>query len=250
MATKISEASEVSTLSDSYALPLSTGGSSANKVTVSTLAEYAVKYCSGIGVLLISKSVTDTRPRIVDFARYINSLTGDYDALGLIIPSGSTRLVVALDEPDDTMYWSSSETLYDTEFSTSKTAAADYDGEGHAEAAALTESGYAMGYCSTYSKAGDSGRGIPAGSWWLPSGGEMISISMNYHAIDFALSALSAVGIATTNLRRATYWTSTERSASSAWLVETSYASFSTGTKTSSSYRVRPVTAIQNYSEI
>lgn len=251
MATKISDAAPLELLEDGYFIPVG-GTGSAQSVTIGTLAEYAAKYCSGIGVLLTYKSGTDTRPRVIDFARYINNLTGSYDALGLIIPSGSTRLVVALDEPDDTMYWSSSATLYDTAFDTSKTAAADYDGEGHAEAAALTESGYAMGYCSTYSKAGDSGRGIPAGSWWLPSAGEMLSISMNYTAINFALSALSAsaVGITTTNLSRATYWTSTEFSATSAWAVETSYASFSTSTKTSASCRVRPVTAIQNFSEI
>ena len=247
MSTKISAASAVSTLSDSYALPLSTGGSSANKVTVSTLAQYAAKYAANIGVIISHKTVSQTALRVQDLARYLDSLYGSYDVLGLVIPSGSTRLVVALDEPDDTMYWSSSSTLYGTAITSARKAVEDFDGEGHAEAAAaLTDTDYAMGYCNSYSKEGDMGNGIPSGSWWLPSCGELVSILLNYEAINFALTALSSLGVTTTTLTRAYYWSSSEFSSSYAWNVGLTNGYVRYYSKTSYSNRVRPVSAYQD----
>lgn len=251
MSTKISAATAVSTLSDSYALPLSTGGSSANKVTVSTLAKYAAKYAANIGVIISHKTISQTNLRVQDLARYLDSLYGSYDVLGLVIPSGSTRLVVALDEPDDTMYWSSSSTLYDTAITSARKAVEDFDGEGHAEAAAaLTDTDYAMGYCNSYSKAGDMGNGIPSGSWWLPSCGELVSILLNYEAINFALTALSSLGITTTALTRANYWSSSESSSSHAWYAYLYNGNVGDASKTSYSGRVRPVSALRSYTAI
>ena len=247
MSTKISAASAVSTLSDSYALPLSTGGSSANKVTVSTLAQYATKYCSGINVV---HSGSGNDEHSVDLPRYVDAQSS-YVPIGLEIVDCSHPLIIALTEPDaGTMYWNSASGTKDTTITSLKSAVLDFDGEAHCEAAALSDADYAMGYCSTFECCGGGTTGLGTGQWWLPSVGELRLINRYFTAINMALSILSTLGYTTTQLQRAGYWSSTEYSSSYAWHVGFYGGYVNTNSKASNSNRVRPVSAYQSWTTI
>lgn len=99
---------------------------------------------------------------------------------------------------------------------------------------------YAPGYCNLYSRANANGNGLTAGKWWLPSLGEMFMIYANMTKINYALSLITGA----TQLVEDWYWTSTDRSATSAWCLglndgNTGYWT----TKASYTYRVRAVSA-------
>ena len=243
---KISAATAVNTLSDSYALPIgNVGNSEANKVTVATLAQYAAKYCSGLMVLMAN---SDKYPRCCELSYWLSTYsTGtSYQPIGLVVASGTKKIVMALTEPDaGTMYWSSSQGLYNTAITKWKTAMEDFDGEGNTANIALTESDYAVGYCYTYSAAGDGGYGIAAGSWYLPAVGELQLILSRYTAINWALTAIGNAGWTTTLLPRAAYWSSSECSSTHAWFVAFSTGAVNYNAKVSTLFRVRPCAALQ-----
>ena len=94
--------------------------------------------------------------------------------------------------------------------------------------------GYAPGYCAAYSNGG-----VTAGSWWLPSLGELGMIYEKYDAINAALKKISGA----TQLSRVSHWSSTEYSATYAWTLHFSYGLRWGNTKTAYKFRVRPVTA-------
>ena len=85
-----------------------------------------------------------------------------------------------------------------------------------------------------------AGKGLTAGKWWLPSLGEMMMIYANMTKVNYALSLISGA----TQLVEDAYWTSTEASATNAWLLFLSdgYA-ISYGAKASSQSGVRAVSA-------
>ena len=249
MSTKISAATALSQVTKSYKLPVGGVGSSACCVTMETLSKFVLTYCSNIGVVFDYDN--SDRFYSCDVHRYIENYSSK-TPIGLLITSGAKKLVVSLDEPDaGTMNWSSSSGTYDTLFTSRTTAGEDWDGQGHAEAANLTDSDYAMGYCYTYSKAGGNGNGIDAGNWWLPSVAELYLIHAHYEQINAVLSTLeNEVGTSVTQLQRTDYWSSTESSSSSAWRVTFNAGYVGANSKTSGSYRVRPVSALQSYTAI
>ena len=243
---KISAATAVGTLTDSYALPIgNVGNNASNNVTVATLAQYAAKYCSGLMVLMANSSVV---PRSCDLDRWLSTYSSgtEYQPIGLVVASGTKKIVMALTEPDaGTMYWSSTSGLYNTAITKWKTVMEDFDGEGNTANIALTESDYAVGYCYTYSAAGDGGYGIAAGSWYLPAVGELQLILSRYTAINWALTAIGNAGWTTTLLQRSNYWSSSEYSSTLAWYVRFLTGGVNTITKVSGLYRVRPCAALQ-----
>lgn len=165
--------------------------------------------------------------------------TSRTDAVGVAIMSGGRRLLIAPHE--SSLYWSSVAGSGGAVTTTVKTTAdVDYAGQSNTSkivasvAFAGDGEGYAPGYCAAYSNGG-----VTAGSWWLPSLGELGMIYEKYDAINAALKKISGA----TQLSRVVYWSSTERSATDAWSL-----AFSSGfrgglTKATSKSRVRPVTA-------
>ena len=81
--------------------------------------------------------------------------------------------------------------------------------------------------------------GIAAGSWWLPSFGELWFIRQHYRAINFALSKITGA----TQLTNGAHWSSTEYSATLAWYLNFSYGNAGGYTNTTYRLRVRPVAA-------
>ena len=165
--------------------------------------------------------------------------TSRTDAVGVAIMSGGRRLLIAPHE--STFYWSSTIGLGGVVATTSKVSAdADYAGQSNtskivaSDAFAGDGEGYTPGYCAAYSNGG-----VTAGSWWLPSLGELGLIYEKFDAINAALKKISGA----TQLSRITYWSSTEGSATSAWNLNFSSGFRGGNTKTAYKLRVRPVTA-------
>ena len=74
--------------------------------------------------------------------------------------------------------------------------------------------------------------------WHIPSLGEMYFVFLNRRRINKALELVGG-----TPIKGVWYWTSTERSATYAWLLDLSYGGAYTYTKASLKYRVRAVSA-------
>lgn len=164
---------------------------------------------------------------------------------GVLIVDGGRKLVIAPNEADSNgLYWSSSNASGGA-YTTSNRLLAQEDYAGKANTTAILNAfpndgtSYAAKFCASYSRANANGYGILAGSWWLPSLGELFLIWANFHKINYALSLITGAD----QLPAAAYWSSTEYSATGAW-----YLNFNNGTQTvytKSTYRsrVRPVSA-------
>lgn len=165
--------------------------------------------------------------------------TSRTDAVGVAIMSGGIRLLIAPHE--STLYWSSAVGSGGAVTTTVK-AVADVDYAGQSNTSKIVASdafagdgdGYAPGYCAAYSNGG-----VTAGSWWLPSLGELGLMYEKFDAINAALAKINGA----TLLRRSPYHSSTEYSASSAWGMFFNSGYRAPNTKVAGSGRVRPVTS-------
>ena len=165
--------------------------------------------------------------------------TSRTDAIGVAIMSGGRRLLIAPHESP--LYWSSAAGSSGAVTTTVK-AVADIDYAGQSNTSKIVASaafagdgeGYAPGYCAAYSNGG-----VAAGSWWLPSLGELGMIYEKYDAINAALKKISGA----TQLSRVTYWSSTESSATNEWILNFSNGYRGGNAKTEYKNRVRPVTS-------
>lgn len=159
------------------------------------------------------------------------------DAIGVAIMSGGRRLLIALHE--SLLSWSSVAGVGGAITTTSKaTADTDYAGQGNTGKIVASSTfaedgeGYAPGYCHVYG-------GVNAGSWWLPSLGELGMIYEKYDTINAALKKISGA----TQLSRVVYWSSTEYSATLTWTLNFGNGGRWGFTKATNRYRVRPVTS-------
>lgn len=103
---------------------------------------------------------------------------------------------------------------------------------------------YAPAWCNAYSRTYDKGDGtmvgIGAGKWWLPSIAELITIWKHKYAINLCLSIISGAS----PLVESWHWSSTESSATNAWLLGLSTGRLNHwGTKVTGSGYVRAVAA-------
>lgn len=97
---------------------------------------------------------------------------------------------------------------------------------------------YAPGFCNKYSRANANGKGLLAGTWWLPSLAELALIWANFAKINYALSKISGA----TQLQKTWYWSSTQLSADIAWFLSLSDGNMGGNYKFNQG-RVRPVSA-------
>lgn len=145
-------------------------------------------------------------------------------ATGVLIIDGGRQLVIAPTESNTTMLWSSAQVgTGESYYKPDRLAAQqDFDGKANQQRimalsqVAADGDGYAPGFCASYSRLNANGRGTPAGSWWLPSLGELYLIAANFKKINYALGKINgAKKLRTDNA----YWSSTENSSTNAWYL-------------------------------
>ena len=164
---------------------------------------------------------------------------------GVVVVEGGKVLVVAPTESDAAGLLWSSEAVSGGGVTTSDRVTAYNDWAGKTNTAAqITKpqcqgASYAPGFCAAYSRTNANGKGLTAGKWWLPSLGEMMMIYANMTKINYALSLISGAQ----QLASTWYWTSTEYSATYAWLLFLSDGFMDFRTKASGRPRVRAVSA-------
>ena len=102
---------------------------------------------------------------------------------------------------------------------------------------------YAPAWCNAYDRRHDKGDGtmigMGPGKWWLPSIAELLIIWKHKYAINQCLSVISGAS----QLSESWYWSSTEISATNAWILYLSTGSLSWYTKVTGSGYVRAVAA-------
>lgn len=164
-------------------------------------------------------------------------------ATGVLLIDGGRKLVIAPQEKTST--WSTCKLECGTKQADRLLAQELYNGKENC-AKILTNTtlaaegdASAVGWCNAYERINAGGKGLKAGAWWLPSLGELYLMFANYTKINYALSKISGA----TLLSRQPYWSCTENSAQTAWLLSFNSGFQSSGGKSSFQYRVRPVSA-------
>ena len=196
------------------------------------------------GIFVMFHRKSDDFPLMVKPHKWTGYQTSGEIAEGVVVVEGGKVLVVAPTESTTGLLWSSAAVSGGGTTTTDRvTAMNDWNGKANT-AAQITHSeasgtGYAPGFCHAYSRVNANGQGLTAGKWWLPSMGEMMMIYANMTKINYALSLINGA----TKLAEDWYWTSTEYSATNAWLLNLNDGGMGNGTKATNRNRVRPVSA-------
>ena len=201
------------------------------------------------GVFIMFHRKSDDFPLMVKPHKWASYQNSGEIADGVVVVEGGKVLVVAPTEADSAgLLWSSAAVSGGaTTTSDRVTAMNDWNGKTNTasiiskstSAAVTNTAAYAPGFCNLYSRVNANGKGLTAGKWWLPSVGEMMMIYANMTKINYCLSLINGA----TQLAETWYWTSTEGSATYAWLLYLSYGYLYWNTKASNKLRVRPVSA-------
>lgn len=238
--------STVSTVTTSQYLPLTDGSGNVTKVT---LANLKAALLAGIdlnaiedGVFIMFHRKSDNFPLMVKPHKWASYQSSGEIAEGVVVVEGGRMLVVAPTEAS--LYWSSAAVSGGgTTTSDRVTAFNDWNGKANTAAqiqhAECSGESYAPGFCAKYSRVNANGQGLTAGKWWLPSEGELMCIYANMRKINYALSLIEGA----TQLAETWYWSSTEYSATYAWLLFLYDGYAGSGTKAPYQYGVRPVSA-------
>lgn len=236
----------VTTVNTSQYIPLTDASGNVTKVT---LANLKAALLGGLnlnamndGVFIMFHRKSDDYPLAVKPDKWASYQNSGEIAEGVMIVEGGKILVVAPTEA--TLYWSSAAVSAGGKTTTDReTALNDWTGK-TSTAAQITHNeckteSYAPGFCASYERVNANGQGLTAGKWWLPSLGELMMIYANMRKINYALSLINGA----TQLAETWYWSSTESSATGAWLLHLNYGYASSGTKATNQGRVRPVSA-------
>lgn len=200
------------------------------------------------GVFIMYHRKSDDYPLMVKPHKWTSIQSSGEIADGVVVVEGGKCLVVAPTESASKLTWSSAAISGGgTTTSDRVTAINDWNGKtntaqqiAHSTSSAVTNTAsYAPGFCNLYSRANANGKGLTAGKWWLPSLGEMMMIYANMTKINYALSLINGA----TQLVEDAYWTSTETSATRAWLLLLGNGSAGSYAKASYTNRVRAVSA-------
>ena len=218
----------VSTVNTSQFIPLTDGNGNTTKVS---LANLKASLLAGLdldsindGVFIMFHRNSDNYPLMVKPHKWTSYQNSGEIAEGVVVVEGGKILVVAPTEA--TLYWSSAAVSGGGKTTTDRLTALD-DWTGKASTAAqITHSecnseSYAPGYCAAYERVNANGKGLTAGRWWLPSLGELMMIYANMRKINYALSLINGA----TPLAETWYWSSTEYSATYAWLLDLYFGS-------------------------
>ena len=236
----------VTSMNTSQYIPLSDGSGNVTKIT---LANLKASLLGGLnlnamndGVFIMFHRKSDDYPLAVKPDKWASYQNSGEIAEGVMVVEGGKILVVAPTEA--TLYWSSAAVSAGGKTTTDReTALNDWTGK-TSTAAQITHNeckteSYAPGFCASYERVNANGNGLTAGSWWLPSLGELMMIYANMRKINYALSLINGA----TQLAETWYWSSTEYSATYAWFLHLNDGTASYGAKATSQGRVRPVSA-------
>lgn len=240
----------VTSMNTSQYIPLTDGSGNVTKIT---LANLKASLLAGLnlnamndGVFIMFHRKSDDYPLAVKPDKWASYQNSGEIAEGVMIVEGGKILVVAPTEA--TLYWSSAAVSAGGKTTTDReTALNDWTGK-TSTAAQITHDeckteSYAPGFCASYERVNANGQGLTAGKWWLPSLGELMMIYANMRKINYALSLINGA----TQLAETAYWSSTEYSATYAWLLFLNLGTAGNfGPKAASHLRVRPVSAFLN----
>lgn len=216
------------------------------------------------GVFIMYHRLSDGFPLAVRVSDWPALQAAGQIADGVLLVEGGKHVVIAPTEASAGLSWSSKPTKIKdskgndvskgdgvqisgvTTTGDRLTAFADFTGK--ANTAAIIKAStttnitntadYAPGFCNKYARANANGKGLLAGSWWLPSLAEYVLIWANFDKVNYALSKITGA----TQLQKAWYWSSTQCSADTAWYLRLSDGTMGTRYKF---YQggVRPVSA-------
>ena len=252
---KGNEATKATTLSDSELLMAMDTAGTLKPITVANFRNSILgkmtmaAVCDNVMIAYTQNSETDALVRYSKVEDWPSRATANY-AIGVLLVSGNQKLIIAPTEAPSALKWASA-TGTDipnlTNITSKATAADDYNGKantaaiiaGSTSAAVTNTDTYAAGFCNKYSRVDSKNHGIPAGSWFLPSLGQLLLMHAYKNQIKYALSLIAG----STTLQDAGYWSSTEYSAGSAWFLVFSTGNMNSSSKTSEG-RVRPVAAL------
>ena len=250
MATKktktLAAVTTVTSMNTSQYIPLTDGSGNVTKIT---LANLKASLLGGLnlnamndGVFIMFHRKSDDYPLAVKPDKWASYQNSGEIAEGVMVVEGGKILVVAPTEA--TLYWSSAAVSAGGKTTTDReTALNDWTGK-TSTAAQITHNeckteSYAPGFCASYERVNANGQGLTAGKWWLPSLGELMMIYANMRKINYALSLINGA----TQLAETWYWSSTEYSATHAWILYLSNGAASNTPKATYQGRVRPVSA-------
>lgn len=185
------------------------------------------------GVFIMFHRKNDNYPLAVRVNSWASYQSSGEVAEGVLIVEGGKHLVVAPTEGTYKKWSSKPVSLSDTSGSVQIsgvtttdnriTALNDFAGlanttaiiNGSTSSNVTNTNDYAAGFCNKYSRTNANGNGLTAGSWWLPSIGEMAMIWANFDKINYALSKISGAS----QLESAWYWASTQNTNIYAWIL-------------------------------
>ena len=236
----------VTTVNTSQYIPLTDASGNVTKVTLANLKSALLGGLNlnamNDGVFIMFHRKSDDYPLAVKPDKWASYQNSGEIAEGVMVVEGGKILVVAPTEA--TLYWSSAAVSAGGKTTTDReTALNDWTGK-TSTAAQITHNeckteSYAPGFCASYERVNANGQGLTAGKWWLPSLGELMMIFANMRKINYALSLINGA----TQLAETWYWSSTEYSATGAWLLYLGNGNADYGTKATGQGRVRPVSA-------
>ncbi len=211
------------------------------------------------GVFIMFHRKSDNYPLAVRVSSWTSYQNSGEIAEGVLLVEGGRHLVIAPTEASAAKWSSKPTSSSDTSGSVQIsgvtttedriTALNDFAGRanttaiinGSTSSNVTNTEAYAAGFCNKYSRTNANGKGMTAGKWWLPSMGEMMMIWTNFDKINYALSKISGA----TQLQVTWFWSSTQRSADSAWFLHLSDGTMGRNYKFAQ-LRVRPVSAFLN----
>lgn len=250
MATKktktLAAVTTVTTVTTSQYIPLTDESGNTTKVS---LANLKAALLAGInlnsandGVFIMFHRISNNYPLMVKPDKWTSYQNSGEIAEGVVVVEGGKILVVSPTETSLT--WSSADVIGGGVTTLDRVTAMN-DWAGKANTASqithteCSSASYAPGFCAAYSRVNANGKGLVAGSWWLPSLGELFCIYANMRKINYALSLIEGA----TQLAETWYWSSTEYNATYAWRLYLSEGIASTYAKAEGTTRVRPVSA-------
>lgn len=254
-AIKVNEATKVSSLADNEIVQGFDTAGTLKPITVANLRNTILgkitmaAVCDNVMIAYTANSDTDANIRYSKVEDWASRAAANY-AIGVLVVSGNQRFIIAPTEAASALKWASA-TGTDipnlTNITAKNTAADDFNGKantaaiiaGSTSSAVTNTDTYAAGFCNKYSRLDSKNHGIPAGSWYLPSLGQLLIMYAYKNQIKYALSLIAG----SSALQETGYWSSTEYSASSAWGLGFSTGSMY-GSYKANEYRVRPVAAL------
>jgi hypothetical protein len=168
-------------------------------------------------------------------------------ACGVVVTEGGKSIVVAPTQAEEALYWASANISGGVTTGSKRVAFNDWEGEANTAAqikhAECADVAYAPGFCAAYQRVNANGKGLTAGMWWLPSSGELNMIWNHINGINYAISLITG-GV---KIPFEAHWSSTEYSATGAWLQNflASIGYLGSDAKSTGRYRVRAVSAYQ-----